>query len=48
MLNKKGDFGWENIAKILLVILILVMLLLLIKYLTGVGKDKIGLLSSII
>ena len=45
-MNKKGDFGWENIAKILIILIILIILLILISYLSGVGKDKIAIISD--
>ncbi len=45
-MNKKADFGWENIAKILIALTILIILLILVSYLSGVGKDKIAILSN--
>ena len=45
-MDKKGDFGWENISKILIVLIILIILLILISYLSGIGKDKIAILSN--
>ncbi len=46
-MNKKGDFGWESIAKLLLVIVVIVMLLVLVAYLADVGKEKLALLAGI-
>tara|TARA_Y100000034_G_C6677883_1_gene297879 strand:- start:21 stop:170 length:150 start_codon:yes stop_codon:yes gene_type:complete len=40
-MNKKAEFGWEQISKILMVLIVLIILMGIIFYLKGRGSDLI-------
>lgn len=47
-MNKKGDFGWEEISKILLVLIILGIIIIIVIYLKGRGKDLVTEIVNIL
>ena len=38
-MNKKAEWGWEEISKILIVLVVLIILIIIIVYLKGRGND---------
>jgi len=38
-MNKKGEWGWEEISKILIILVVLIILITIIVYLKGRGND---------
>ncbi len=38
-MNKKGEWGWEEISKILIILVVLIILITIIMYLKGRGND---------
>jgi Ni,Fe-hydrogenase I cytochrome b subunit len=46
-MNKKAEFGWEQISKILLVLIVLIILVGIVIYLKGKGSGIITSISNI-
>ena len=46
-MNKKAEFGWEQISKIILVLLVLIIIITIIFYLKGRGYELIENIKNI-
>jgi hypothetical protein len=47
-MNKKGDFGWEEISRILLVLMVLLVLIILMSVFRDKGSSIVDSIKSLV